>query len=95
MANVLKISAHHSPVIENLLSSIKNLCLEHPENDLAVWIKNLIDQNSIPAQMDRDLIRRLTDPACNPLDFRFDLPIDFMKTDYEKLKLNNQILIEQ
>jgi len=92
MANVSKNSAPDSPVMENLLNRIKNLCLEHPENDLAVWIKNLIDRNSVAVQMDRDLMRRLTQPACNPKDFRFDLPINFTESDYEKL--NNQILIE-
>jgi len=92
MANVAKISANDSPISENLLGQIKSLCLENPQNELAVWIKNKIDRATIPMQMDKDLLRRLTDPACNPLDFRFDLPINLGESLFEKP--DNRTLIE-
>lgn len=76
-----------------LLNEIRNICLDNPQIDIAVHIKNKIDSASIPIQMDKDLLRRLTNPSCNPKDIAFDMPLSLLKKDYEKI--NNQILIEQ
>lgn len=76
-----------------LLNEIKNICLENPQSHVAVHIKNKIDQAAIPIQMDKDLLRRLTDPSCNPHDIAFEMPLSLLSKNYEKI--NNQILIEQ
>ena len=83
MTNVLKIPAPESPIYVNLLEQIKTICFENPHTNVAVWIKNLIDDHSIPIQMDRDLIRRLTSQSCNPNDIRFNMPLALMEQDFE------------
>ena len=93
MTKVIKKPQQQQSTPEKLIDDIRNICLKNPQSDLAVWIKNMIDGASVPMQMDRDLIRRLTNPVCNVHDVAFSMPHAMLETDYEKI--NNQILIEQ
>ena len=57
-----------------LIHEIKKVCIANPQNEIAAQIKYMIDATDIPKQMDKDLLRRLSDPACNPLDENFNMP---------------------
>lgn len=93
MTNLVIFFTHTTSSEEVLIQDIKNICLENPQSDVAVHIKNKIDAASIPIHMDKTLMRRLTQPVCNPHDIAFKMPLSMLNKDYKKI--NNQILIEQ
>lgn len=82
MANVIKNSFASSPSDEELIQTIRTICESNPQSMLAGYIKQVIDKSEIPRQMDRDLMRRLTDPACNPRDINFQMPLELLQKNY-------------
>lgn len=82
MANVKKNLNQIQSTEEILLDEIKAICVGNPNNEIANLIKSKIEAASIPIQMDKDLMRRLTDPSCNPLDVNFNFPLSALIKNY-------------
>lgn len=82
MAKVSKKPQTNTSASEKLLTDIQEVCRMNPHSNVAATIGRMIDDRSIPMQMDKDMMRRLTDPVCNPLDVNFDLPLSAMNKQF-------------
>jgi len=83
MAKLVNFTNSTPSTEEKLIADIKAICVGNPHSQLAQLIAKRIDSSIIPMQMDKDLMRRLTDPVCNPLDLNFQLPLSALAKQYD------------